>query len=212
MTWGYFTLCEANGQASVATAYHLLVVISELTIICDTVYLMLFNDRGFSPLLILIVATVVLIIVAGGAYFFQRNESGTKPTANLTPISSIPPDQTPTPLPSAIVSPTPSPTPNSQPLSFSGITQPTCTSTSCTNTTVLIITGSGFSANTQLSATGQTNGNPYTGVVSQVNSDGTQIYFDLLNLPCQAYTSTLTNPMPTTNSVTFKFAPNKCSN
>ena len=171
---------------------------------------MLISQKGFSPLLILIVATVVLVIISAGAYFFQNQKSN----STIIPVASIPPTPSPTVSSSSPEGSSPNPTASSsaslKPLVVSQVSQPDCTAVSCGQTTVLIISGQGFTRQTQLSATGQTNGNPYAGNLSQISDDGSQIYFDLLGIPCQTYTATITNPMPTGSSATFTFYPKKC--
>jgi cytoskeletal protein RodZ len=171
-------------------------------------------SNGFSTLIILIAATILLAIFGGGTYYFQHQQSLAPATPSragksATPYISPNPSSDSTPSPTPSPSSNPSPTTAPQPLSFAQAIQPTCTSASCGNTTALTIYGSGFSKNTQLSATGQVNGNPYSGQLTQVSNDGKQINFDLQGLLCQTYTAALTNPGSAV--VSFTFYPGKCN-
>lgn len=153
-------------------------------------------ERGFTPLMVLIIATIGLVVIAGGTYLFRD-----------TKIKDLPPQIIPRKVPDKTPEASPKLDNKTPSLKITMVSQPPCTAASCAATTVLSISGSGFSANSQLTVTGQ-NGSPYLGILSQVSEGGNVVYFDLLNLPCQTYNAVLTNPV--SGSANFTFYPANC--
>src|SRR5258708_4175220 len=94
--------------------------------------------------------------------------------------------------------PSPSPAASNAPsqgnISITGIYQPACSSPSCQSTTTLVLNGGIFTPTDVLTAQGKKDGQSFKGTITKVNGDGTQIIYDLLNLPCQSNSGIISDP------------------
>ena len=162
------------------------------------------NQRGSSLIFILIVVVLTSLIAGSAFYLGNRTASNTKtPTPSSSPI----PDSTPT----QSVSPQASPASSMENLmKITRVYQAACSSPSCTSTTTLVIDGLNLNLVSIVNVTGQNDHQDYGGILGNVSANGQEIIVDFLNLPCQAYSGTASNPLSASSSVKFSFTPATC--
>lgn len=167
------------------------------------------NQKGSSLIFILIVVALTGII-AGSAFYLGNRTAGNSPAKNssfTTPTPTVTPTQTASPAPSAVDS-------TSGLMKITRVYQAACTSSSCAQTTTLVIDGLNLNLVSVVNATGQSNHQDYGGILgnisANISANGQEIIVDFLNLPCQTYSGTASNPLSANSSVTFSFTPATC--